>query len=103
MPHVFISYDHDDKEFAGELMNRFQAAGLTVWKDSASLRAGDDWRAQIDSGIKTASAVVVVMTPEAAASDYVTFEWACALGAGVKLIPLLVRPTQLHARLSAIQ
>ena len=102
MSHVFISYDHVDGEFAGELTSRIHGAGLAVWKDSASLHAGDDWRARIDAAIKAAFALIVVITPHATASEYVSYEWACGLGAGVKVIPLLVHPAELHPRLAAM-
>lgn len=43
------------------------------------------------------------MTPEAAASHYVAYEWAFALGAGAKVIPLELRTTELHPRLAVLQ
>jgi HEAT repeat protein len=43
------------------------------------------------------------MTPEAKASEYVTYEWAFALGAGIEVIPILLEPTELHPRLDALQ
>jgi hypothetical protein len=102
MIRVFVSYDRADGEFVDELVKRIQSEGFEVWKDSHSLNAGDDWRAQIDEGIRQAAALIVVMTPEARESEYVSYEWACALGAGVKVIPVLLKTTDLHARLSAM-
>jgi HEAT repeat protein len=45
----------------------------------------------------------VVMTPKAKESEYVTYEWAFAWGAGVRVIPILLKPTELHPRLEALQ
>ena len=42
----------------------------------------------IDLSIKNAFALIVIMTPEAKASEYVTYEWAFAWGVVVKVIPV---------------
>lgn len=101
--HVFISYNRADKDFAGQMMLRFQMAGLDTWMDNTGLRGGQDWSAEIDRAITEARAVVVVMSPEAKASEYVTYEWSFAIGAGVPVIPVLVKQTELHPRLARIQ
>ena len=43
------------------------------------------------------------MTPAAKASEYVTYEWAFAWGAGIKVIPILLKETELHPRLETLQ
>ena len=45
----------------------------------------------------------MIMTPEAKASEYVTYEWAFAWGLGIKVIPIMLRSTELHPRLEASQ
>src|SRR2546423_2228200 len=101
--HVFISYKHEDGDFAEILIYKIKEASFETWVDNDRLHAGEDWRAEIDSAIKNAIALVVVMTPEAKASEYVTYEWAFAWGAGVKVIPVLYKETPLHPRLEALQ
>ena len=101
--HLFISYKHEDSDFAEVLINRVEKAGFKTWVDSDKLYPGEDWRTGIDESIKNALALIVIMTPEAKASEYVTYEWAFARGAGVKVIPILYRSTQLHPRLEALQ
>lgn len=101
--HVFISYKHEDSDFAENLIHRVENAGFKTWVDSDKLAAGEDWRNGIDESIKNAFALIVIMTPEAKASEYVTYEWAFAWGAGVKVIPVLHKSTQLHPRLEALQ
>jgi HEAT repeat protein len=103
MSHIFISYNHNDGDFADNLKEKIKKAGFEPWIDIAGLRAGKDWRAEIDQAIKGASALIVVMTPRAKESEYVTYEWAFALGAGVKVIPVLLKPTEIHPRLGALQ
>ena len=100
---VFISYQHKDAEFAENLMHRIKDAGFDSWVDSENLRAGEDWQAGIDQAIKDALALIVIMSPDAQASEYVTYEWSFAWGAGLKVIPVMYKLTQLHPRLKTLQ
>lgn len=102
MNHIFISHSHEDSDFAEVCQARLKQAAFTGWRD-VGIRGGSDWRREIDQAIKEAIAVIVVMTPEAKASEYVTYEWAVAWGAGVKVIPILLKETQLHPRLESLQ
>src|SRR5215469_6030841 len=101
--HVFISYSHANGDFAEILRTRLEGSGLKVWTDEDRLLAGEDWRIGIDQAIRSACALIVVMTPPAKASEYVTYEWAFASGVGVKVIPILLEPTPLHPRLEVLQ
>lgn len=104
MRHVFISYCHEDADFAHVLEDQLKQADISVWKD-LDLRAGDNWHAEIEGAIKGAAAVVVILSERAQASEYVNFEWAFAVGAGVPVLPLLlkIRPDALHPRLRSLQ
>jgi hypothetical protein len=101
--YVFISYNRADKDFAGLLMLQLEKAGIDTWMDNVGLRGGQDWSAEIDLAIKEASALIVIMSPDAKSSEYVTYEWAFAIGAGVPVIPIFYKPTELHPRLSRLQ
>jgi HEAT repeat protein len=103
MSHIFISYNQEDADFAAVVMTTLEKAGFDTWMDKNRLRPGSDWSQEIDQGILTALAVVLVMSPHSRASEYVTFEWSYALGAGVRVVPLLRRETQIHPRLSRLQ
>jgi tetratricopeptide (TPR) repeat protein len=101
--HIFISYKHEDSDFAEVLIHRIEKAGFRTWIDTDQLCAGEDWRAEIDQAIKNSFALIVVMSPAAKASKYITYEWVFAWGTGVKVIPILYRDTPLHPRLEALQ
>src|SRR5712672_1284247 len=104
MKHVFISYKHDeDSVFAELLIHKIKDAGFETWIDQIQLQAGEDWRTEIDLAIKNSLALIVIMTPAAKTSEYVTYEWAFALGVGVRVIPVLYKKTELHPRLEALQ
>jgi HEAT repeat protein len=102
MPHVFISYKHEDLDFAENVQSRLERAGIKTWMDHR-IHTGDEWRNQIDQAIKEAFAMIVIMTPEAKASEYITYEWSFAVGAGVRMIPIKYKATPLHPRLGAFQ
>jgi hypothetical protein len=103
MSHVFISYNQEDRDFAAVLMMEIEKAGLDTWIDKKRLRVGTEWSDAIDNAIRGAIAIVVVMSPDAKASEYVTYEWSFAVGAGVYVVPVLHKQTSLHPRLSRYQ
>jgi hypothetical protein len=102
MQHVFISYKNEDLDFAENVISRLEKEGFATWTD-LKIGVGDEWRTAIDLAIKNAFALVVVMTPEAKSSEYVTYEWAFAWGVGIRVIPVMLKPTSLHPRLEALQ
>jgi CheY-like chemotaxis protein len=102
MAQVFISHKREDVDFAENVSSRLERKGSDVWADS-KIAAGEEWRNAIDVAIGNSVALIVIMTPEAKASEYVTYEWAFAWGIGIKVIPIMLRPTTLHPRLEALQ
>jgi hypothetical protein len=103
MSHIFISYSKVDEEFAAVLMANLKDGGFETWMDQSGLRAGSEWSEEIDRAIRTAMAVVLIVTRDSAASEYVTYEWSYALGARVRVIPILRRQAPLHPRLGRLQ
>ena len=55
--HVFISYVDEDSGRVDQLQRTLQAAGIPVWRDTADLWPGEDWRARIRGAI-TSNALV---------------------------------------------
>lgn len=103
MSYIFISYAHKDKNFTTNLIHQIKSAGFTSWIDSEEIRAGDNWRQEIDDAIEASFAVIVIMTKAAKKSEYVTYEWSYALGAKISVIPVLRKPLKIHPRLDSLQ
>jgi HEAT repeat protein len=102
--HIFVSYKHSEKEFCEMMIHQLEAAGFKVWIDSERLRAGENWREAINYAIKDSFALILIISPEARESEYVTYEWAFAQGAGVKVIPVMLKHTdKLHPQLEMLQ
>ncbi len=103
MPNVFVSYATGDEFFADLTRMKLQEAGIGVWYDKDSLRVGEEWRQAIDEGISSCDVCLAVLTPASCSSPYVTYEWAFALGRGIKVVPLLVEGAEIHPRLRVLQ
>lgn len=103
MSHVFISYNQEEADFAFAMSLQLEKAGFDTWLDKNRLRPGNDWSQAIDRGIVEAFALIVIMSPSAKASEYVTYEWSFALGTGIPVFPILRRATDLHPRLGRLQ
>lgn len=103
MKHIFVSYAREDKDFARELSRRLRESDRIPWQDLRNIRAGDYWQDSIDAALRNAEALVVIMSPHAIKSQYVTYEWAFALGAGIRVIPVVKARTNIHPKLSSIQ
>ena len=104
MVKVFLSYATEDGDAAELVKEKLENFDIEVWQDQGGgIKAGDKWRDQIESGIKSSDVVIVLLTPSSCASSYVTFEWAFGLGLGKRLIPLLWKDCEKHPRLETIQ
>lgn len=106
MAHVFISYKSADHKFAFELKSQLEKAGYEVWIDKERLRAGEDWREEIETAIRQSFVLILILTPEAALSKYVIYEFAYAWALNIKVIPVMFKNIDLkdfHPRLEGRQ
>ena len=99
MAQIFISYSSEDHIVASYFKEKLEAEQISVWLDHRSLVAGNDWREEIDQGIHESDVVLVLLSPAAAESHYVTYEWARAMGRGKPVIPVRLRACEIHPRL----
>ena len=100
---IFISHSHHDADFAELLQLHLEKNEIICWRDDMRLKIGQDWREEIDSGISQSKAMIVIMSPEARKSEYVTYEWAYAWGKEIKVLPIMLTQTALHPRLESLQ
>lgn len=84
---VFLSYSHKDRATAHELLAFLQFNGVRVWYD-AGIPAGDNWMNMIADKMSRASAVVLLSSKRAVASEHVQAEVRTALRFGKKLIKI---------------
>ena len=71
---VFVSYSHDDQEwrrkFTQMLAPMVRNRGLALWDDT-HIPAGDNWRRDIDDGVRRAGAALLLVTASYLASRFV--------------------------------
>lgn len=103
MSHLFVSFDSEDREFADILSTTIKReTDLDTWLYTEKLPAGERWRDSIDQAIEECLALVLIMTPAAADSMYVTYEWSFADGLGRPVVPVLLKSTNLHPKLKDV-
>jgi hypothetical protein len=61
-PQVFICHVNEDKEYAANLYNKFEGAGLKPWLDKENLRGGDHWDKHIRRTIKKVDYFIVLQS-----------------------------------------
>ncbi len=94
-PSVFISHAAGDREFARTLAAELTRAGLRPWSMNDVL-PGSNVYMEIGRALEASDALIVLLSPEAAQSQNLTFEVGYALSAerfAHRVIPVMVRPT----------
>jgi hypothetical protein len=88
---IFLSYARKDgAAAAARLRTELERAGFTVWRDIEEMRGGQAWKEQLRAALREVEAVLVLLTPAAVDSQYVTWEWENALTLQKQVIPLRV-------------
>ncbi len=106
MADVFISYSRRDKAFVRALCHALQERGHHLWIDWDGIRSSLPWREEIASGIRQATRLVYIVSPDAIASEYCNWEIDQALEQQKKLIPVVcqeVRRRELRTEISKLQ
>ncbi|MDT7782043.1 MAG: hypothetical protein QOF58_462, partial [Pseudonocardiales bacterium] len=98
---IFVSYSRRDFHAAEALTSVLTSNGVEVWFDVEQLRPRTDWETAINSAIDRSDAVVVVASPAAMASKWVTGEWQRALSQGKPVHVALVHDTELPSELTS--
>jgi hypothetical protein len=105
---VFVSHSSKDSEFAaGYLKSLLEGEGSAVWCSSVDMPVGLEWEEQIRRALSWADWFVVVLSPEAACSDWVRAEahWALENRPG-RVIPVMLEscePSTVHLKLGRLQ
>ncbi len=63
--HAFISYARDDARHVDALQQALEVAGIPVWRDTAELWPGEDWRARIRHAISDDALVFIACFSQA--------------------------------------
>ena len=94
---VFISYSEADKKWAHLLRSRLSQEGFETGNSTNDIAPGDNWLLKSGKALQTADAMIVLLSPDSAKSDWVRSEIEYALSSPQfrgRVIPLLVKPTE---------
>jgi hypothetical protein len=86
-PYVFISYNHQDKEYAHTLAEALEQEGISAWIDDR-IDYGTQWPRVIEQYLDDCGAFIVIMTPRSYQSDWVQNELNRAKRKGKPIFPL---------------
>ena len=88
MFNVFVSYDADDRQWAGELKRAIEGIGTAdVFLAHEDIRSGDLWRDTIKSRLQSVEMLIVLVSKESIKSRWVRHE--CGAG-DIRDIPILL-------------
>lgn len=59
---VFISYAHEDAEFAKVLYDNLRDAGVNIWFDKEDLRPGEEWKPAIRKAIRKSRYFLAILS-----------------------------------------
>ncbi len=88
MPHTFISYAREDKEFALKLATDLRAVGREIWIDK-NIKAGESWPSKLQQAIENCEYFVVILSPHSVNSEYVLKEISAANSKNKIIVPVL--------------
>lgn len=95
MTQVFLAHAEEDRQVMERIRRSLRREGFTVWSSEADIQTGEDFRQAIDRGIEQADNLVCLVSPEAVQSVYCQHEVDYAVALQKRIIPILVRPTDL--------
>ena len=73
--HAFISYVREDAHHVDQLQRNLEAAGIAVWRDTADLWPGEDWRATIRRAITDNALVFIACFSSQSAARVTSYQY----------------------------
>jgi hypothetical protein len=93
--HIFISYSRRDDDLMRKITFHLRDQGYKVWVDNEKLIPGTPaWEEAIETAIKNAFAVVVLLSPDSKGSEWVRREITYADQFEVRVFPVLIKGTE---------
>jgi TIR domain len=102
MTKVFISYSRLDSHFAMQLKDALQSLQVSGFLDQTDLAANDIFSEKIRDSLRSASALIVLLSPAAIHSNWVMFEVGAAQALGKTIIPVLIPGTTIEDSLPEV-
>ncbi len=95
MTQVFISYSDVDIARMHQIREILLREGITIWTNKTDIKTGEVFEEAINRGIEQADNIVYLISSDALTSYYCQQEINYALSLNKRIIPLLIRTTDL--------
>jgi hypothetical protein len=92
---IFISYSSKDRVFVHVLHEYLKELGYELWIDHSGLDAGDRFDDEIAKELEKSQIVLVILSADAIASNWVKDEIAYAQTKQKHILPILYRPCEM--------
>lgn len=104
---IFLSHAHQDSDFAHRLAADLHGYGFDIWIAPDSIRPGEQWVTAINRGLAESGIFLLVLTPNATRSRWVSGETDAAIHMEhqgyLQLLPLDLQPTPMPPLLATYQ
>lgn len=88
--YLYISYSHRDKLIVNQFVAALSSRGLPVWQDINEIAPGEDWQEAIESGMKSASAILYFISANTSKSQWMEREIAAFIERGKPIIVVAI-------------
>ncbi|MGA7525185.1 MAG: toll/interleukin-1 receptor domain-containing protein [Acidobacteriaceae bacterium] len=100
---AFVSYSHEDLEFAQRLASDLKSAGAAVWMDKLDIEPGAQWDCDVEQALNSCRQMLLVLSPRSAASPNVLDEIGVALRTNKTILPLMLQDCEVPIRVCRLQ
>ena len=95
MSHIFISYSRKDLDSAEKIVNALAKDNLETWIDWKNIPPGEQFTIEIEHGIEGSDVFLFLISPDSVKSDWCEKEIIIAINNGKRIIPILIRNTEI--------
>ncbi|MDA7653226.1 TIR domain-containing protein [bacterium] len=92
---VFISYASKDRERILDLVDRLDAAGVSVWIDQMSIEGATMWSQEIVAAIRNCKVLILAISENSGDSENVVKEVALASEGRKRILPVYLESTEI--------
>jgi hypothetical protein len=89
-PRVFLSYSRRDEEVARNLQQALRGEDIHCWRDVTDIPGSAEWAAMLEQSLAEMDALLVLVTPNSAQSEWVAKECAAFLERGKPVLPYVI-------------
>src|SRR5437016_5142262 len=103
MPHVFVSHSKSDKRITKAVCESLAAEGISTLVSFRDIRPGSSWDESVETALKDAIAIIVIVSPASVRSRYVRDEVEEGIRRHKTVIPVIIQPADIPLRWRTLQ